>query len=78
MCHAEWSGLYDLSCSTLSKLDQCLSNTAIMWTPVFELYMVGCGFKNKQLIGDWADAQNLSTILGSIVNIIGGTYMTIQ
>ena len=70
--------MYDLSCSTLSKLDQCLSNIVVMWTHVFELYMVGCEYKNKQLIGHWANAQNLSTIFGSIVNMIGGTYITIQ
>ena len=57
-------------------------NTTKIWTPIFEWYMVMCESKNghqkhmclKQ-IGPCA--QNMPTILGSMVNMIGGTYMTI-
>ena len=49
--------------------------------PIFEGYVIGCGFKD----GHWQDmcwkeiglhAQNMLTIIGSIVNVIGVTYMT--
>jgi hypothetical protein len=49
-------------------------------TPIFEWYVVECGYKNKYTndtclkeIG--LRAKNMITILGSIVNIIGVTYL---
>ena len=55
------------------------SATYLNRTHIFEWYMVRCGFKNRyqkdiclEVIG--IPAQNMITILGSIVNM---TYMTI-
>ena len=49
------------------------SNTAIIWTPVFETYVVRCGSKNgyqrdtnSKEIGRCA--QNMLVILGSMIN----------
>ena len=51
--------------------------TALNWTPIFEWYVIRCGFKNgyqkdMYLIEIGLRAQNMIPILGSIVNIIGG------
>ena len=60
------------------KVDIPNSITYFDWTPLFEWYVVRCSSKN----GDQKDmclkeiglhAQNMITILGSIVNISGGT-----
>ena len=63
------------------KVNMPKSNTTLIWTPMFEWYVVWCGSKNwhpKEIclneIG--LRAQNMLTILGSRVNMIGGTYMT--
>ena len=57
------------------------SNISIIWTPIFEWYVVRCGSKNGQQIYICSKqiglcAQNMLTVLGSIVNMIAGTYMT--
>lgn len=63
------------------KVDVCNANVAIMWTPIIEWFIVRCGSKNGyqkdmclKVIG--LCAHNILTILGSIVYMIGGTYMT--
>lgn len=52
------------------------------WTPVFEWRVIRCRFKNGHLkdmyikeIRIWA--QNLLTILGSIVSIIVGAHLVV-
>lgn len=64
----------------VTKVDVLKSNSVLIWTPVFELYVAWCRSKNghhKDLrireIG--LRAQNMPTILGSRLN--RGTYMTI-
>lgn len=58
------------------------SNTTIVYTPVIEVawgwYVVMCGSKNGHYIDEEIEtrAQNLLTILGSLVNMIGGTSTT--
>ena len=60
------------------------SNIGIIWTPIFEWYVVRCGPKNgyhkdMYLKEIGLSAQILLTILGLItilINIIEGTYMT--
>ena len=59
------------------------SNIAILWTPIFEWYVVRCGSKNgcqkcMCLKGTRLHSQNMLSMLGSIINIIGRTYMTIK
>ena len=58
------------------------SITFLNRTPIFEWYVVRCGSKNGYQIGMWLKeiglgTQNLITILGSILNIILGSYMII-
>ena len=54
-----------------------------METPIFEWYVVWYGSNNRYQKGIMCleairlRDQNMITILGSIVNIIGTTYMTI-
>ena len=65
-----------------SKIDQFLSNIPEMWTPIFEWFMgrslVRCESKNRHKKGIMCleeiglRAQNLLTILGSVVNISEG------
>ena len=56
----------------LSKVDIPDSNTTIIWTPIFEWYVVRCGFKNRYQKGIMClkeiglRAQNMISILGSI------------
>ena len=57
------------------------SSTEIIWIPVFKYYVVICGSKNRHQKDLHAKeirlhAQNMITILGSMVNMIGGAYMT--
>ena len=68
-----------------SKVDRCLSDIAVTWTPIFEWYVVRCGSKNGHQKGIMCfkeiglHAPNVLTILGSIVNIITGkTYMIME
>ena len=56
--------------------------TYLTCTPIFEWYVVWCGYKNEyqkdmclKEIGLYA--QNMITILSLTINMIGGTYMTI-
>ena len=60
-----------------TKVDMPKSNTTIMWTPIFEGYVVKCGSKNwhqkdmcPKEIG--LCAQNMPHVLGSMVNMKGG------
>ena len=51
------------------------SNIAIIWTPLFECYVVRCESKNGDhidicLIEIGLRAQNLQVMLGSMVNMI--------
>ena len=57
------------------------SSTAIIWTPIFEWSVVRCGSKNwhqkDMLLNDIGlRAHHMVTILGSIVKMVGRTYMT--
>jgi hypothetical protein len=57
--------------------------TYLIQTPIFEWYMARCGStngykKDKCLKESRLRAQDMITMLGSIVNIIGGTYTTNQ
>ena len=57
------------------------SNMAIIWTPIFEWHVVRWGSKNGHqkymyLKEIGLRAQNMLTILGSLVNMIGVTFMT--
>ena len=59
------------------KGDMPNSNIAIMWTPIFEWYVVMCGSKNRHpkdtcLKEIGLCVQNELTILGLVVNIIWG------
>jgi hypothetical protein len=52
-------------------------NTTIIWTPIFEWYVVGCGSKNRHQNDTYfkeigLHARDLITILGAIVNVIWG------
>jgi hypothetical protein len=56
------------------------SNTTIIWTPLFEWYVVRCGSQNKHQrdmcfkeIG--LNVEIEATTLGTIVNMIGGIYL---
>ena len=58
------------------------SVTSLNRTPIFEWYEVGCGSKHGyqkviclKEIG-LVHVQNMMYALGSIINTIGGTYMT--
>jgi hypothetical protein len=60
------------------KIDMPKSNITIMWTPIFERYAVRCESKNRHqkdmfLKENRPCAQIKLTILGSTVNMIGGT-----
>ena len=62
------------------KIDMPKSNITIMWTPILEQYAVRCESKNGHQKGMFLKeiilcAQIKLTILGSIVNMIGRTYM---
>ena len=66
----------------VSTVDNLYSVTFLSRTLIFECCVVRCGSNNRyqkdmclKEIG--LHAQNIRTILGSTVNIIGGTYMTI-
>ena len=52
-------------------------NTTIMWTPTFERHVTGYGSTSKHQKAFGLHAQTMLTILGSIINMIGGTYTTI-
>ena len=57
------------------------SNISITLTPILEWNMVGCESKNWHQENTCIKeiglrAQNTMTILGSLVNMIGKTYMT--
>ena len=63
-------------CTILYKVDVPKSKTTIIWTPIFEWYVVRCGSKNRHPIHMCLKeigpcAQNMLIILGSIVNMIG-------
>ena len=66
----------------MHKVDVLKSNIVTNWTPIFEWYVVGWGYKNMHQKGMICyneiglHAQNMLTILDSILNVIGGTYMT--
>ena len=47
-----------------------------MWTIVFECYVIRCGSKNKYLDEIGQRAQNMLTILGSLLSMTVKTYMT--
>ena len=71
-----WKSIY-LGISTwMLNLDMPNSNNMIIWTPMFELYVIGFRSKNgHQKKVFWREvglhAQNMLTTLSSIVNIIG-------
>ena len=54
------------------------SDTAIIWTPIFEWYVVRCGSKNGHQTDKCFEiglcTQNMLTILGSMLNMIGDLY----
>ena len=57
-------------------VDQCSSNISKMWTHMFEWCVVRCGSKNGQWKNMWINksrlhAQNVLSILGSMVNVNG-------
>ena len=63
------------------KKDVPKPNTTIVWIPISEYSMVRYGSKNwhqnsVSLSEIVLHAQNILTILGSLVNVIEGTYMT--
>ena len=58
------------------KVDVPRFNTTTMWTPAFEWYVVRCGSKNACSKEIGQHAQNMLTILSSLVNMLWGTYMT--
>ena len=66
----------------MSKVNNPKSNTTIIWTPIFERYVVKCGSMKWHQIDicfeEIEHAQKLPTILGSIINMIGGTYVTLN
>ena len=57
------------------KVDVPKSNKTIMWTTVFEWYVARCGSKSKCLKEIGQCAQNMLTILGSILSMTAKTYM---
>ena len=66
-----------LNRATCFKVDVPNLVTYIDRTPTFECCVVKCGFKSRHqthmsLKGNGLSAQNLSTILDTIVNINGG------
>ena len=60
------------------KVDACKSNIEIIWTLIFEWYVVRSGSKNGHQNGLMClkeiglRTRNMLIILGSIVNMIGG------
>ena len=65
------------------KLDVPNLVTDLNHAPMFEWYVVWCGFKNEYRKGTCARkiglrVQNMITILGLVINVVGETYMTIQ
>ena len=65
----------------IPKVDVPNSNTKIIWSTIFEYYVVRCGSKNQYQKGTCLEeiglcAQSMLTILVSIVDMIGGTCMT--
>ena len=65
------------------RVDVPNSIVYLNWMPILERYMVRCGSKNGYLKVMWLKeiglcAQDVITILGSIINKIERTYMTIQ
>ena len=66
--------------STADEVDVPNSVTDFNPSPAFEWYVVRCGFKNEHnkkgdvFIRDWVACSKCAN---SIVNIIGGTSMTI-
>ena len=66
------------------EIDVPHSDTSLRRTPIFECLVVRCGSKNGYLKGIMRlkeiklHVENMITILGSIVNVIGGTYMSIE
>ena len=71
-----------LSCCPPVKVDVPKSNIAMIWTSMFEWYMDRCESKDRNQKDMYLKeiglrAQNMLTILGSIIVIvIVGTYMT--
>lgn len=58
-------------------------NTYLNWKPIFEWYVLGCGFKNKYQTNTCLNeielcAQITVIVLSSIVYMIGGNYMIIN
>jgi hypothetical protein len=74
--------LLQLQADLSLEVDAPESNTAIIWTPIFKWYVVWCGSKNGHQKGMMCldeiglCAQKTLAVLGSIVNMIGGTYTT--
>ena len=65
------------------KIDMLDSVTYLNRTPIFEWYMVRFGSKDGHqkdicLKEIGLRAQTIITVLGSVVNLLGGTYMTIE
>ena len=67
--------------AVITMVDAPRMNKIIMWTPIFEWYVLRCGSKNGAYkytclkeIG--LRSQNMLSILGSIVNMIWGIYRT--
>ena len=61
------------------RVDAPKSNIAIIWTPLFDLYVFGLDQRvdiNMCLKEIGLRAQKVLTSLGSIVNMTKGTYMT--
>jgi hypothetical protein len=68
--------------TVLHKVGVPKSNIARIWTPTFEWYEVRCGSRNRHqkdmcLKEIRLRAQNLLIFLGSVVNMIEGSCMTI-
>lgn len=67
----------------LNKVDVPSLVTYLNRPPMFEWYVIRCASKRKCRRKDvcvtWVGlrAQNMTSILNSIVNVIEGTYMTI-
>ena len=63
-----------------ANVDVHKSNIGIIWTPIFEWYVIRCGFEidtTKTCVSESGlRAQNMLPILDWIVSMIGGTYMT--
>ena len=65
-----------------NKRDNPYLVTFLIKTPIFEWYVLWCGFKNilqKDMFPKNIAlcVQNMITIMNSTININGGTYMTI-